>query len=860
MRRPARIAQGRRARPVSTSSAPTAALAAATAPRLRPRPTPAPVPDPAVMALVQAAVEHHQAGRYAEAERQYRQVLAADPQQPDALHLLGVLAYQVGRADAAVPLIEQAIQHRPAAPAFRMNLGNALLALGRTTDAVASYREAAALAPTDAESHYNLGNALLQLGHADEGIAALRRTLALRPSHVAARYNLGNALRAADCLDEAAAAYAAVIRLEPAHADAHTNLGSVLHALGRPDEAAASFMQALAAKPDAPTALANVGEALREQGRTDAAADYFQRALERDPQQTTALRSLAALAQRDGQHAEAADLLARLVAAAPGDPAAHEHYVRELHALGHDEAALQAATTGWERHPEHRPMLRALVDLLQAAPVPYLAGPGQAALLAACREDTFDVQQLATPISRIIMASSGYPTLPAALLTDPAVLAALPRLIICAPEIECLLTTLRRSALFAHTTGGAALPRPFRCALAGAAFLVEYTWHVEQDEMARLATLHAELAALLADPASDLPAAEDALLTAALYGRLGLLSGAERLAAVPADSWSAEFVPVLREQVLEPLRERRIAEALPLLTPLDDATSQLVRAMYEQNPYPRWRAARANGREPLADRFHWLCPGEPVPAWPTPLPVLVAGAGTGRHPIQVALRLPDADVLAVDLSRASLAYGARMAQERSVGNIRFAQADILALDDLNRQFAHIECGGVLHHLADPMAGWAVLRRLLRPDGLMLIALYSERARTSIVAARALIADEAIPTTSAGIRAARRRIMELPAEHPVAALTRFGDFYSESGFRDLAMHVQEHRFTPLQLAAALDALDLRFLGFEVPPEVQAQFLARFPWAGADRDLGCWDQFEADHPLTFASMYQLWCRPR
>jgi SAM-dependent methyltransferase len=531
-----------------------------------------------------------------------------------------------------------------------------------------------------------------------------------------------------------------------------------------------------------------------------------------------------------------------------------------LSALGHDDAALQAAATGWEQHPEHRPLLRVLVDLLQTAPVTYLTGPGQAALLAACREDTFDVQQLATPISRIIMASPGYPTLPAALLTDAAVLAALPRVIICSPEIERVLTALRRSALLREAGAGTVLPTTFLGALAGGAFLVEYAWHVEPDEAARLAALRADLVAMLADPAVDLPAAEDALLRVALYGRLGALPGAERLAMVPAARWSPAFVPVLREQVLEPLTERRIAAGLPLLTPVDDDVSRAVRAMYEENPYPRWRAARANGREPLADRFRWLCPGEPVPAWPSPLPVLVAGAGTGRHPIQVALRLPDADVLAVDLSRASLAYGARMAQERGIGNIRFAQADILALDALGQQFAHIECGGVLHHLADPLAGWAVLRRLLRPDGLMLVALYSERARTSIVAARALIAEEAIPTTSDGIRAARRRIMDLPADHPVATLMRFGDFYSESGFRDLAMHVQEHRFTAPQWAAALDALDLRFLGFEVPPAVQEQFRSRFPWDGADRDLACWDEYEADHPLTFASMYQLWCRPR
>jgi SAM-dependent methyltransferase len=252
-----------------------------------------------------------------------------------------------------------------------------------------------------------------------------------------------------------------------------------------------------------------------------------------------------------------------------------------------------------------------------------------------------------------------------------------------------------------------------------------------------------------------------------------------------------------------------------------------------------------------------------VPDWPSPLPVLVAGAGTGQHPIKTALRLPDADVLGVDLSRASLAYGARMAAKIGVPNLTLAQADILGLDSLSAvygQFALVECAGVLHHMDDPLAGWAVLRRLLRPDGLMLIGLYSELARREIVAARTMIAAEAIPSTSDGIRAARRRILDLPADHPLTSLTVHRDFYSESGFRDLTMHVQEHRFTIPRLAAALDALDLRFLGFQTSKAVLEQFRARFPSPGAAHDLACWDQFETEHPDTFILMYHLWCRPR
>ncbi len=481
-----------------------------------------------------------------------------------------------------------------------------------------------------------------------------------------------------------------------------------------------------------------------------------------------------------------------------------------------------------------------------------MAAPGYDQLLAAARAngDPFE---------------NGVP-LPAALIGVPAVPAALARVTICLPDVERILTNLRRFAFLRATTPDTVsldaqpLSRLFLCTLAGASYLLESSWLIERDEAERLAILRERLQAILADPTLDPANAEDALLLAALYGSLGDLTRAERLAAVPEARWSAEFAPVVREQVLEPFEEREIAARLPTLTPIANRTSQVVRDMYEENPYPRWRAARGGATEPLIGCFRWLCPGESEPEWPTPLPVLVAGAGTGQHPINAALRLPDADVLAIDLSRASLAYGARMARKIGVRNVHFAQADILALDTLDERFALVECVGVLHHLADPLAGWAVLRRLLRPDGLMMIAIYSESARAGVVAARELLSQEGAVATPDGIRAARRRLLDLPPHHPAANLGRFWDFYSASGFRDLTMHVQEHRFTIPRLAEALDVLDLRFLRFVVSPAVQERFCARFPQPEADRDLACWDAFEADEPATFASMYQFWCRPR
>src|SRR5690606_7260716 len=112
----------------------------------------------------------------------------------------------------------------------------------------------------------------------------------------------------------------------------------------------------------------------------------------------------------------------------------------------------------------------------------------------------------------------------------------------------------------------------------------------------------------------------------------------------------------------------------------------------------------------------------------TPVRALNAGCGTGQHPIDMALRIADLDLLAIDLSLASLAYARRKAHDMGLANIRFAQADILQMGGHPDRFDLIESTGVLHHLRDPEAGLAILAGLLAPGGIMRLALYSEAGR------------------------------------------------------------------------------------------------------------------------------------
>ena len=225
------------------------------------------------------ALQHHQAGRLAEAEALYRQILAVEPRQTEALHGLGVIAYQVGQLDVAEDLIRRAISLCPGFAAAFDNLGTVLRDKGHLDDAIAAHQHAITLTPHDARIHFNLGNALHDKGLWDEAIVAYQQTVALRPDYAEAHSNLGNALRHKGKPGEAIAACRRAIALKPDYAEAHSNLGNALKDKGQLDEAIASYRQAILLKPDYPEAHSNLGNALTDRGQLDEAIVAYRQAI-----------------------------------------------------------------------------------------------------------------------------------------------------------------------------------------------------------------------------------------------------------------------------------------------------------------------------------------------------------------------------------------------------------------------------------------------------------------------------------------------------------------------------------------------------------------------------------------------------
>ena len=130
--------------------------------------------------LLSVGLDHHRAGRLAEAEIWYRRVLAAEPNHADALHLLGVIAHEFGRRDLAVKLIRQAIRQNGKLDYF-FSLGDVFHSHGKLDEAVAAYRQAIHIRPDLAEAHYNIGTVLTERGSLDEAVAAYREAIHIKP-------------------------------------------------------------------------------------------------------------------------------------------------------------------------------------------------------------------------------------------------------------------------------------------------------------------------------------------------------------------------------------------------------------------------------------------------------------------------------------------------------------------------------------------------------------------------------------------------------------------------------------------------------------------------------------------------------
>ena len=761
--------------------------------------------------------------------------------------------------------------------------GNALEEQGRTAEAMARYEAAVQADPTCARAHLNRGNFFLATARIDEAGRAYEQAIACDPRYAAAHFNMGNLNCRVGAYEHALQNYQAAARIKSDFADAFVAMANALDNLGRRREAIESYQRALTINPGYAQVHFNLSVLARSEGQHEQAAASLRKAIELRPDYSEAHHALGTALSSLGQLDAAETCLRRALSIAPGSEQFVYDLALTLVARNRAPEAVQLTV----RHLEHAPtwMIKTAFAA-SAGRVKFVTGdvPTRAALTAAINDPWASPYLLCWPALSLIMLDPGvadcvrranerWPARPpkaalfgahdfATLAAEPLLRAVLETMPVTTVEFERFLTAARHTLLETAASGQPADPADtaalqFYAALARQCFINEYVFDCEEHEEAAAAACRARLLALL-DANTAVPPL--LLLAVAAYFPLYTLPEPERLLtrgqAGPVDD-------VLRQQIHEPLEERALRAAVARLTPIARGVSERVRDQYEQNPYPRWVRvprhapplhfnAELRSRLPLA-RF-------------TPLPddsqpeVLVAGCGTGYHPILLAQAFRGARVLAIDLSLSSIAYAMRKTRELGITNIEYAQADILELGSVGRSFDIIASDGVLHHLADPFAGWRALLSRLRPGGFMHLGLYSQLARRQVVDARAMIASRGYTSTVEDIRRFRRDVTARDAAPEIRRLgerlSRIPDFYSTSECRDWVFHVQEHRLRLDQIEQFLSESGIAFLGFELGPEVLQQYRARFPSDPAGTDLRTWARFEAHNPDTFSSMYQFW----
>ena len=263
------------------------------------------------------ALRYHKAGQLQAAESIYRQILAVEPNEPDVLHLLGVLAHQTGRHEEAAALIGRAIALKGTDGVFHNNLGNVLKAQGKPDDAVSSYRRALEFRPDYAEAYNNLGAVLQIQGNIRDAVACYRRTVELKPDRVESHNNLGVALNELGNRDDAIASFARALELKPDYAEVHNNLGNVFQVQGKIHRAIASYQHALQLNPDYPQAYINLGSALRDQGELNEALRSFRKAAALRPNDAETCYGLGIVLRDQGKLDEAVGCFHQCLALKP---------------------------------------------------------------------------------------------------------------------------------------------------------------------------------------------------------------------------------------------------------------------------------------------------------------------------------------------------------------------------------------------------------------------------------------------------------------------------------------------------------------------------------------------------------------
>ena len=666
------------------------------------------------------------------------------------------------------------------------------------------------------------------------------KILEVNPNHSQALNNLGTIYINLKEHQKAKECYEKIISINPNYANVQYNLGIIFKQLGDIQKAINHYENAIAINPNYVDAYYNLSNAFRDLEKNEKAKIYYEKTIELNPNHANAHNNLASVFTVLGEPQKAISHYEKVLQIDPNNiPTINS--LSALLGLYKVEYKSEADKTSFKK------LVLLLFKKDNIKPI-YLAK--NARLLLLSNNESND-------LLRIINSKSSLLTNKVVqnLLEEELLYLILQKSLFADIFWEKLLNKLRCEILFNLKNSNKNILNElfiFIISLAEQCWLNEYIYSQSIEEINLINKLKDSI-----EKNKEVNELEVAILACYIPLNTSKIITRKLLAH---KSTNILFNDLITVQISEPLNEKELVKSIKSLDKIVDPVSKEVRDQYEENPYPRWRCTNKF----LSKNFFFWLNNEIEPnqinynnKFNNPN-VLVAGCGTGSHPI-LTTRYKNSNILAVDLSLSSLAYAKRKTEKLGYKNIGYLQADILQLKKLNRKFDIIECGGSLHHMKDPMAGFKVILDILEPYGFLKLGLYSETARQHIVSARELIKIKNLKNTNEDIKNFRQDVIKKKVNPLIQKVILTEDFYSTSNIRDLLFHVQEHCFTIPKISKILKDLNLEFLGFYFnSKDIKERYKKKFPKDKKCNSLDNWHQFETNNPNIFVEMYQFWVK--
>jgi len=666
------------------------------------------------------------------------------------------------------------------------------------------YKEILEIDPNHLEAICYLATLYAQIKRTDLAKTLFLKAIEINPNNPSINNNLGNIYLELGESQKALKYYEKAIKLKPDYADTHINLGVALKSLGKHQQAIICFLKAIEIQPENIRSCNILGKIFKESGEYNKSVYFYEKSIKINPNNVITFNSILDLftsIQFSNLTSKNSKSIKNLII-----------FLLNKNSMNHNQIF-------------HNAKLLLYVD------------ENQQEIEKLVKSDSFLLSN--KTIQKLLKEEFFHLMLQKSFIRDRF--------------IEILLTKIRKEILFLLKKENQNILNEyydFIISLAEQSFLNEYVFFQSEEEIQLIINLEKKL----------LNNIENNEIKIAILGSYIPLQKSESIKnkLINYTSKNDLFNDLIKMQIKEPLEELKFKNSIKSIKVISDDVSKKVRDQYEENPYPRWRYANKsaianfflhlnNDIKPNNIKFNnnFLNPN-----------VLIAGCGTGQQLIN-AIGYQNSNIVGVDLSLTSLAYAKRKINEIGAKNFEFIQGDILHLKNLNKKFDVIECGGVLHHMNEPLEGLKVLIDLLEPHGFLKLGLYSEISRKHIVKIREFIKNKKFKNTLKDIRNCRETILKQNDDNSLHKIIHNYDFYSTSGTRDLIFHVNEHRFTIPEIAKMLKNFNLEFLGF-INPFFKKKYLQSFPDDKKNLSLDNWNQFEINNSDAFKGMYQFWVR--